>query len=151
MPHFELITRIAAPPERVFDACLDVEVHTASMAASGERALAGKNAGHLKLGDLVTFQARHLGIRWTLAARVTEYDRPEHFIDEQERGPFKRWHHAHHFTSDGNGGTVMRDVVDFAAPLGPLGALVDRLVLHRYMISLIERRSHYIKTLLESR
>ena len=150
MPHFELTTRIAAPLERVFDACLDVEVHTGSMAQSGERTVGGKSSGHLGLGDRVTFQARHLGIRWRLTARVIEIDRPEHFADEQEHGPFKRWRHAHHFTPDGNGGTVMRDVVDFASPIGPLGALVDKLVLHHYMISLIERRNQYIKALLES-
>lgn len=120
------------------------------MAGSGERAVVGRGGGKLELGDLVTFQARHLGIRWTLAARVCEYHRPEDFTDKQVRGPFKRWHHVHHFTSDGGGGTVMRDVIDFAAPLGPLGALVDRLVLHRYMINLIERRNQYIKALLES-
>ena len=44
----------------------------------------------------------------------------------------------------------MRDVVDFAAPIGPLGALVDKLVLHHYMIILIKRRNQYIKALLES-
>jgi ligand-binding SRPBCC domain-containing protein len=150
VPRFELTTRIAAPPARVFDACLDVEVHTASMASSGEQTVGGRRSGHLVLGDRVTFQARHLGIRWRLTAHVSEYDRPEHFADVQERGPFKRWHHAHHFTPDGTGGTVMRDVVDFTAPLGPLGVFVERLVLHRYMIRLIESRNQYIKAVIES-
>jgi chorismate mutase len=53
-------------------------------------------------------------------------------------------------TPDGSGGTVMRDVIDFTAPLGSLGALVDRLVLRRYMIRLIQRRNQYVKTVAES-
>lgn len=119
------------------------------MAGSDERAVGVRGAGYLGLGDRVTFQARHFGMRWRLTAHVSEYDRPKYFADEQERGPFKRWHHAHHFAPDGNGGTVMRDVIDFAAPFGPLGALIDRLVLHRYMVRLIERRNQYIKKVAE--
>lgn len=110
----------------------------------------GPRSGRLALGDRVTFQARHLGLRWRLTARVSEYERPKRFADEQQFGPFKRWHHVHHFTSDGRGGTVMRDVVDFAAPFGPFGLLADRLVLRRYMFRLIGHRSEYMKALLES-
>lgn len=148
MSRFELTTRIAAPPARVFDACLDVEVHTASMAASGERAV-GTGSGGLGLGDRVTLQARHFGLRWSLTARVTAHERPAFFADEQERGPFRKWHHAHHFTSDGSEGTLMRDVVDLAAPLGLLGALAEKFVLHRYLVRLLERRNRYIKSIVE--
>ena len=146
MTRFELTTHVVAPPDRVFDACLDVGLHTASMADAGERAVGGVASGHLGLGDRVTFEARHLGIRWRMTARVTEFDRAAYFVDEQERGPFKRWHHAHHFASDGTGGTVMRDVVEFTAPCGPLGALVERLVLRGYMIRLIQSRNQYLSS-----
>lgn len=146
MTRFELTTYVAAAPERVFDACLDVDLHTASMAGSGERAIGGVTSGLLGLGDRVTFEARHLGIRWRLTARVTESDRPAYFVDEQERGPFKRWHHAHYFASDGAGGTVMRDIVEFTAPCGPLGALVERLVLRAYMIQLIQHRNQHLSS-----
>lgn len=43
----------------------------------------------------------------------------------------------------------MRDVIDFAAPWGPLGRLADRLVLDRYMRSLIVERNAWLKTELE--
>lgn len=125
-------------------------MHAASMAGSGERAVGGVSSGRLELGDRVTFQARHLGIRWRMTARVSEFDRPAYFVDEQERGPFSRWHHTHRFTSDGSGGTVMRDLVDFTCPCGPLGKLADRMVLHGYMRRLIERRNQYIKTVVEA-
>jgi ligand-binding SRPBCC domain-containing protein len=144
--HFELTTYVAAARERVFDACLDIDLHTASMAGSGERAVGGVTSGRLGLGDRVTFEARHLGIRWRMAARVTELDRPAYFVDEQERGPFKRWHHAHYFAPDGAGGTVMRDIVEFTSPCGPLGSLVERLVLRTYMIRLIQSRNQYLSS-----
>ena len=146
MTRFELATYVAAAPERVFDACLDIDLHTASMADSGERAVGGVTSGRLGLGDRVTFEARHLGVRWRMTARVTEFDRPAYFVDEQEHGPFKRWHHAHYFAPDGAGGTVMRDTVEFVAPCGPLGALVERLVLRAHMIRLIQSRNEYLSS-----
>lgn len=114
------------------------------MADSSERAVGGKTRGELTLGDTVTFQAHHLGLTWRLKARITSYDRPRCFVDEQESGPFKRWRHAHHFEPDGAGGTTMRDVIDFASPLGPVGRIVDRLFLSRYMPHLIKIRNAYL-------
>ncbi|GLW14537.1 MULTISPECIES: SRPBCC family protein [Streptomyces] len=144
MQHFEVVTAVAAPPDEVFAVCLDVESHTRSMADSSERAVGGKTRGELALGDTVTFQARHLGLSWRLKARITSYDRPRCFVDEQESGPFKRWRHAHHFEPDGAGGTIMRDVVDFASPLGPVGRIIDTLLLRRYMPHLIRTRNAYL-------
>ncbi|MFE3885702.1 SRPBCC family protein [Streptomyces lydicus] len=137
VPKFEAVTAVAAPPEQVFAVCLDVQAHTRSMASSSERAVDGSTRGELSLGDTVAIQARHFGPTWRLKARIATYDRPRRFVDEQESGPFKRWHHAHHFEPDGAGGTVMRDVVDFASPLGPVGRIVDGILLGRYMPHLI--------------
>jgi ligand-binding SRPBCC domain-containing protein len=144
MPHFEVVTAVPAPPDRVFAACLDVEAHTRSMAASSERAVDGRTRGELLLGETVTFQARHFGLTWRLTARITSYDPPRRFVDEQESGPFKRWRHAHHFEPDGAGGTVMKDVIDFASPLGPVGRIVDSVLLSRYLPRLIRIRNAYL-------
>ncbi|GIH79626.1 SRPBCC family protein [Planobispora longispora] len=150
MPTFEIVTHIMAPPERVFDVSLDVDVHTASMAGSSEEAVGGVTAGGMKAGDAVTWRARHFGVRWTLTSVISAYDRPRHFVDEQLSGPFKRWHHAHRFRPDGRGGTVMSDVVDFAAPLGPLGKIAETLVLRRYMAELIRVRNRHVKQVAET-
>jgi ligand-binding SRPBCC domain-containing protein len=149
MTRFEVITEIDAPPQRVFDLSLDVGVHTASMAASGERIVGGVASGLMGLGDTVTWHARHFGVRWRMTSRIAALDPPHHFVDEQVTGPFRRWHHAHHFEPDGRGGTRMRDVVEFAAPLGPLGRLAERLVLDRYMAQLIRQRNEHLRTAAE--
>lgn len=149
MPRFEVTTAIAAPPSRVFDVCLDVEAHTASMAASGERVVGGVRSGRMALGDTVTWQARHFGLRWRMTVRISACEPPGHFVDEQVGGPFRRWHHAHHFEPDGAGGTLMRDVVDFAAPLGPLGTIAERTVLGRYLPRLIRGRNEHVKATAE--
>ncbi|MGW6062004.1 SRPBCC family protein [Streptomyces sp. NPDC055189] len=145
MKRFETTTHIAASPATVFDLSLDVDLHTASMAGSGEQIVGGVRAGRMALDDTVTWEARHFGVRWKMTSRISAYERPEMFVDEQVAGPFKRWHHTHHFASDGRGGTVMRDVIEFAAPFGPLGAGVETVALARYMHKLIETRNVHVK------
>ncbi|GAB6859272.1 SRPBCC family protein [Microbacterium xylanilyticum] len=56
------------------------------------------------------------------------------------RGPFAAFRHRHTFTPAPDG-TLMRDEIDFRSPLGPLGRLVDALVMRRHLIRLIEQRN----------
>ncbi|MFD2473645.1 SRPBCC family protein [Amycolatopsis silviterrae] len=150
MTRIEVTTAIAAPVQRVFEVSLEVEIHTASMAGSGERAIGGVTSGRMKLGDTVTWQARHFGLRWRMTSLISACDPPGYFVDEQVAGPFKRWHHAHYFASGGNGGTLMRDVIDFAAPLGPLGTVAELTVLNRYLPRLIRIRNDHVKAAAEA-
>ncbi len=146
MTLIDLSTVVRAPAGQVFDLSLDVDAHTASMARSGERIVAGVRAGRMGPGDTVTWAARHFGVPWRMTSRITAYERPHRFVDEQVRGPFRRWRHEHTFAEDpARGVTVMRDVIDFAAPLGVAGRLAERLVLERYLRRLIaERNAHLV-------
>jgi ligand-binding SRPBCC domain-containing protein len=64
------------------------------------------------------------------------------------RGRFKRFEHDHYF-EESSGGTTMRDVVVFESPLGPIGRVVDALVLSWYLKRLITRRNQEIKAAAE--
>lgn len=147
---FEHVTTIAAPIEVVFDLSLDIDAHLASMADSGERAVAGTTSGLIGLGETVTWRARHFGIPFTMTSKVTEWDRPHRFVDEQIRGPFRSFHHEHRFEAV-DGTTVMTDRVRFDAPVGPIGRVVEHLVLGRYLHKLIAERGQYLKAEAERR
>ncbi|MGC4744304.1 SRPBCC family protein [Micromonospora sp. DT201] len=147
MPRIELTTDVQAVPETVFDACLDVELHTASMGTtSAERAVGGVTTGRLRAGDAVTWEARHFGLPWRMTVRITDYRRPDGFTDKQISGPFGRWHHEHSFKRNpaDSSATVMRDVIDFTAPMGPIGRLVASLILRPYLQRLIARRNTHL-------
>lgn len=147
---FEHVTTIEAPVEAVFDLALDIDAHLASMADSGERAIGGVTTGLIGPGESVTWRARHFGIPFTMTSRITEWDRPRRFVDEQVRGPFRAFHHEHRFdVADGT--TTMTDRLRFDAPLGPIGRLVERLVLGRYLEQLIEQRGRHLKAEAERR
>jgi ligand-binding SRPBCC domain-containing protein len=151
VPLIDITTVVRAPVERVFDLSLDVDAHTASMSSAAEQAVAGVRSGRMVLNDTVTWAARHFGIRWRMTSRISAYDRPHRFVDEQVAGPFRRWHHEHTFTWDeASETTIMRDVIDFAAPFGVLGWLVTKILLLRYMRRLIEDRNSYLVRALAS-
>src|SRR5919204_3216344 len=108
LPTIRLATTISAPPERCFDLARDVDSHVRSTAATGERAIGPITAGLLELGDEVTWEARHFGIRQRLTARISRFERPAVFEDTQVRGPFASFRHVHEFVPR-PGGTEMID------------------------------------------
>ena len=146
-----LETVIAAPIGDCFELSLSVDAHTASMSASGENAVSGVTSGVMGPGDTVTWRARHFGIVFRMTSAITEYDYPARFVDEQQRGPFRRWWHEHTFTTVSDGGTRMTDLVEFQSPFGPVGTAADYLVLHHYMSRLLRRRNTWLKASLEAR
>lgn len=141
---FEVVIDVDAPPRLVFDLALDIDAHLASMASSGETAVGGVTEGLIGLGEEVTWRARHFGVVWTMTSRVTEFDAPRRFVDEQVRGPFKTFRHVHLF-NEIPGGTRMTDQVAFTAPLGPLGRIAEVVALGRYLPRLIRERSEFLR------
>jgi ligand-binding SRPBCC domain-containing protein len=149
LSRIELITRIAAPPQRCFDLARCVDLHLRSAAPTGEQAVAGKTTGLLSLGDEVTWRGRHFGVVQELASRITLFEPPQHFRDSMVRGAFRRLDHDHFFVADGSA-TEMRDVFDFDAPLGVLGRIADALVLRRYMHNFLVARNAALRAIAES-
>ncbi|MBK7908016.1 MAG: SRPBCC family protein [Gemmatimonadetes bacterium] len=149
MARIEFSLFIAAPVGRCFDLSRSVELHVASTAGTGERVVAGRTSGCLELGESVTWRARHFGVWQELTSRIVAMERPDHFRDSQVRGAFARFDHDHHFTHDRDG-TIMREVFDYRAPLGPLGVLAERLFLTRYMRRFLLARARVVKAVAES-
>lgn len=148
MPIIRLETWIRAEPEACFDLARDVEAHVASTPGTEERAVGGVTTGLLGLGDEVTWEAVHLGVRQRLTARITELDRPRYFVDEMVRGAFAGFVHRHEFVPE-RGGTRMIDVFDYRSPLGPLGRLADVLFLEGTMRRFLAARAEALKAALE--
>ena len=144
MAAFRIVTVIAAPREVCFDLARDIDFHVRSLAETGERAVAGRTAGLIGLGESVTWEARHLGVRQRLTSAVTAFDRPTYFRDAMTAGAFRTFAHDHRFEAT-DGGTVMTDDIAFRSPLGPLGWLVDALFLTGYLHRLLEGRCQAIR------
>lgn len=148
MPTIQLETLIGAPRERCFSLSLSIDAHIESMDQSKERAVAGVTSGEIGPGEYVTWQARHFGIPFRMTSRISAYDAPHSFVDEQTKGPFKRWWHEHRFEVCGQQ-TRMTDLIHFEAPFGFLGRAVERLILEKYILNLISERNKWLQATLE--
>ena len=81
-------------------------------------------------GTLIEYRLRlhRIPIRWL--TRIESWVPGECFVDVQVRGPYRLWHHTHTFEKH-EGGTLVRDRVRYALPLGPAGELAHRLLVRR--------------------
>jgi ligand-binding SRPBCC domain-containing protein len=78
---------------------------------------------------------RGIPVRWR--SRITVWDPPRRFVDEQVRGPYRRWIHEHRFIEDA-GGTCREDNVQYALPGG---ALIQKLFAERDLRKIFSYRS----------
>jgi len=90
-------------------------------------------------GMIITYRVRPLlnvPMRWV--TEITHVDEPHRFVDEQRFGPYRFWHHQHHFREIA-GGVEATDNVHYALPPGG-GAVRRALVAPRLREIFAHRR-----------
>jgi len=149
MPVIVLVTKIKAPPARVFDLSRSIDLHQASMQHTHEKAVAGRTTALIENGEKVTWQAKHLFKIRSLVMHITAMKPYTCFTDEMLAGDFKMMQHEHHFEAQ-DGITTMKDIFRFEAPYGIVGKLFCKLYLTAYMTRLLQQRNLVIKDFAES-
>jgi ligand-binding SRPBCC domain-containing protein len=152
MPLIVIETFVLAPPQLCFDYARDIGLHCETLKETGECAIAGTTSGRIGPGESVTFEGRHFGFKQRHTSQIVEFDPPQRFVDEMTQGTFKAMRHVHEFVAgarDGESGTLMRDVLEWTSPLGPLGTLADILLVRGHLRKILERRAERLKALLE--
>jgi ligand-binding SRPBCC domain-containing protein len=98
----------------------------------------------IQKGTIIDYRVwlRFLPLRWQ--SEITSWEPPFRFVDEQRRGPYRRWIHQHLFTEK-DGGTQVDDLVEYAV-LG--GNLVNRLLVRRDLEKIFDFRARAIRELL---
>lgn len=150
MTTIDITTVIDASTQRCFDLARSIDAHLESAQGTGERVVGGKTTGLMGLGDEVTWEARHLGIRQRLTSKITAFEPPTYFQDRMTRGAFRSFEHDHHFTALPSGTTQMRDTVRFSAPFGPLGWIVEHAVLKPHLTRFLLQRAERLKLMAQS-
>jgi hypothetical protein len=84
-------------------------------------------------------------VRWTTEIRT--WDPPHGFVDVQLSGPYRLWEHTHTFEPI-EGGTLIRDRVDYALPYGVLGAIAHTAFVRRDLRRIFDYRSDAIAAIL---
>lgn len=148
MTAIQLITKIDAPMDRVFDLARSVDVHLESTSQTHEKAVAGRTSGYMELHETVTWQATHFGFLLHHESRITAMEAPRYFVDEMISGKFKSFRHEHYF-EERNGTTFMTDNLRYETPYSILGWLFDKATLAKYMRNFLQKRNAVIKSLAE--
>lgn len=95
-------------------------------------------------GMLITYDVSPLPFMKSIwVTEITHVDEPNYFVDEQRFGPYSFWHHKHYFR-EVEGGVEVTDIVDYALPLGPLGDLLNYLVVRNKLEYIFNYRSEVL-------
>lgn len=83
------------------------------------------------------------GIKTRWLTEITHVEPGSFFIDEQRIGPYRLWHHEHHFRSVQDG-VKMTDKITYALPFGPIGNLVHALWVKGQLEKIFNFRFHKV-------
>jgi len=94
-------------------------------------------------GTLLEYKLRLRGIpiRWT--SEITDWHPPFRFVDEQRKGPYRKWIHTHTFAPEREG-TRMNDHVEYALPGGLFEPYVEHLLVRPDLEKIFTHRSQVI-------
>ncbi len=102
----------------------------------------------LSAGRHLDFELSLFGVPVRWRTRITDWHPGRRFVDEQESGPFALWRHTHEFEARGTS-TLVRDVVDYSEPLGPLGEVAHVLFVRRTLDRIFDFRRDALRRLLD--
>jgi ligand-binding SRPBCC domain-containing protein len=96
-------------------------------------------------GMIVAYKVRPLGrLPVTWVTEITHCVDSVMFVDEQRFGPYRFWHHQHHFQAV-PGGVEMRDIVHYDVGFGPIGDLVNVLLVRSRIRAIFEFRRRVLE------
>jgi ligand-binding SRPBCC domain-containing protein len=90
-------------------------------------------------GTSIEYRLKLHGLRVDWLTSIEIWEPGRRFVDTQVRGPYRLWRHTHLFEDHPNG-TLVRDRVSYAIPLGPLGELARLLFVGRDLDRIFDHR-----------
>ena len=99
-------------------------------------------------GTAIDYQIRLYGVPVHWRTRIEIVEPPTKFVDVQEKGPYALWRHSHIFKDAGGGTTEVKDRVEYAMPLGPLGEIAYHLFVARSLAQIFEYRERELAAIM---
>lgn len=142
-------SRIAAPPEEVF-AFHESPGALQRLTPPWDRVRFLEGGGSLRPGTrlVISVPVGPFRVRWV--AEHTEYEPGRMFADRQVEGPFASWDHRHYCLDDGQGGTILRDEIEFRPPMGALGRILGAGPLRSKLQRMFDYRHEVTRRIVES-
>lgn len=114
--------------------------------------ITSENSGEIYPGMIITYDLNLVSFLKTCwVTEISHVDKPFFFVDEQKVGPYSFWHHKHYFSETDNGEITVKDVVDYAVPLGPAGKIINRLYIRKNLEHIFEYRANVLDRIFSSK
>lgn len=98
-------------------------------------------------GQVITYKvAPLLNIPMFWMTEITTVIPKKLFVDEQRRGPYKLWHHQHHF-EETEDGILMTDMVYYQLPMLFLGSIAHSLFVKRILNNIFDYRHEKVESI----
>src|SRR5262245_18402569 len=81
----------------------------------------------MQKGTLVDYKLRLHGVPIKWQTEIVEWNPPFRFVDQQRKGPYRKWIHTHLFQEE-NGGTRIVDLVEYSLWIPFLCSVVNRIL-----------------------
>ncbi len=92
-------------------------------------------------GMMIRYRVRPLlGLPLTWVTEITHVEPQRMFVDEQRVGPYRMWHHEHHFRELDGGRVEMLDRITYQLPLGWLSEPVHAWIVRRQLAAIFDHR-----------
>lgn len=79
----------------------------------------------------------NISVNWV--TEITHINEPFYFVDEQRKGPYKIWHHEHHF-KEVEGGVIMTDILYYDIGKSIFGWIAGKLFVNKKVKEIFEYR-----------
>ena len=96
-------------------------------------------------GKIITYTIKLLYFRFNWTTEITKVDNNVLFIDKQLFGPYKLWHHEHHFVDNKDGTVTIIDKVKYKLYFYPLSNLIHSIYVRKKLLDIFSFRNKMIR------
>jgi len=101
----------------------------------------------MRAGATIDYEITLFGVSLHWRTLIVSFEPETLFVDVQLEGPYRFWRHTHEFVET-EGGTLVRDRVEYEVPLGGLGEVARRVFVDRQLHSIFGFRRAVIDEIL---
>lgn len=98
-------------------------------------------------GTLIEYRIKLNGIPFNWKTKISAWEPPHCFVDEQIKGPYVRWHHTHTFKAIDAHTTEMTDRVEYLSPGWILEPLINALFVRKKVEAIFTYREEKLKAI----
>lgn len=105
----------------------------------------GEAEGKVHDGQIIRHRIKILPlVRVTWVTEIKSVKEGIHFVDTQQKGPYKFWHHLHTF-EDIPGGVLMRDIIHYGIGFGVFGSIAHVVFVRRKLEKIFDYRREMLE------